>query len=341
MASRRHLFLGIVLGGCLLPLAALAQPSAADKDSARRLMSEAREKRDAKDLQGALQLFTAADGIMHVPTTGLEVARTEAALGQLVVARDTALRVARTTAAPHEPAQFAPARDAAQALSDDLAKRIPTMKLTLHGVPPGVEPRVVVDGETLPPAAILVPRPLDPGRHHITATAGGAGGAADVDLVEGESKDAVVELVASAPAPAPTPTPKKPQETHGGIGTPLMIGGFGLGGVGLVVGTVAGITSAAKTSSIKSACQDNRCPLSSASDIQAARSAATVSNVGFIVGAAGAVVGVVGFVLWRREGRTAEAPPQAIRVTPWIGTACAGAGVTGAGVTGAGVSGSF
>jgi len=63
---------------------AAAEPSPADKETARGLMAEGRSGRDKGDLKGALKAFAAADSIMHVPTTGVEVARTQAALGQLV-----------------------------------------------------------------------------------------------------------------------------------------------------------------------------------------------------------------------------------------------------------------
>src|SRR4051794_22145874 len=88
-------------GASLLSLALLlgqvgrasAEPTASGKETARGLMTEARDLRDKNDLRGALSRFQAADAIMRVPTTGLEVARTEAALGLLVEARDTIHRV--------------------------------------------------------------------------------------------------------------------------------------------------------------------------------------------------------------------------------------------------------
>src|SRR5690349_18414785 len=68
-------------------------PSATEKETARGLMADARAKRDRGDARGALESFQAADAIMHVPTTGFEVARTQASLGLLVEARDTLHRV--------------------------------------------------------------------------------------------------------------------------------------------------------------------------------------------------------------------------------------------------------
>jgi hypothetical protein len=84
--------------------AAFAAPSDADK--ARALMKEGDGLYFSSDYAGALERYRAADAIMKVPTTGLAVARAQAALGKLVEARDQALTVARATGAANEPAIF-------------------------------------------------------------------------------------------------------------------------------------------------------------------------------------------------------------------------------------------
>src|SRR5690242_13508597 len=89
---------------------AFAEPTAAEKETARNLMQEGRDLRDKKDLKGALQRFQAADQLMGVPTTGYEVASTQVALGLLVEARETLNRVSRLPAQAKEPAPFREAR---------------------------------------------------------------------------------------------------------------------------------------------------------------------------------------------------------------------------------------
>ena len=64
-----------------------------DRETARTLMQQGRELTAKGDLKEALKRFKGADDIMHVPTTGLEVARTQAPLGLLVEARDTIARI--------------------------------------------------------------------------------------------------------------------------------------------------------------------------------------------------------------------------------------------------------
>jgi hypothetical protein len=90
--------------------AAHAQVSGADRETARSMMQEGRDLRDKGDLKGALQRFKSADDIMHVPTTSLEVARTQVALGQLIEALDTIANIRKTPAGADDPAPFKDAR---------------------------------------------------------------------------------------------------------------------------------------------------------------------------------------------------------------------------------------
>src|SRR5260221_5508152 len=83
--------------------AAPAGPSAAEKETARSLMKAGRASRDKGDHKAALESFKAADAIMKVPTTGLEVGREQVALGLLVEARDTFLKIVRIPVEPKEP----------------------------------------------------------------------------------------------------------------------------------------------------------------------------------------------------------------------------------------------
>ena len=65
----------------------LAAPSPAERETARSLMVDGDRLRSAGDLQSALARYQAAHAIMNVPTTGLALAETQAALGLLVEAR--------------------------------------------------------------------------------------------------------------------------------------------------------------------------------------------------------------------------------------------------------------
>src|SRR5687768_9838148 len=120
-SSKHRQLLACVLFGmgvALSPLQAGAQPSAADKETARSLMNQGDTARDEQDYRAALKAYEAADAIMRVPTTGLAVARMHEKLGQLLEARDKALAVARIPAGATEPAAFTTARNEAEQLAD-------------------------------------------------------------------------------------------------------------------------------------------------------------------------------------------------------------------------------
>src|SRR4051812_23193868 len=85
------LLLTLALSG-LVPRPALAQ-SSADKAAARQFVIDGREKRDKGDYQGALQNFKAAHDIMHVPTTGLDLAKTQVLLNHLLEGQEALLSV--------------------------------------------------------------------------------------------------------------------------------------------------------------------------------------------------------------------------------------------------------
>lgn len=117
-----------VLGALLFAHAAMAEPTTAEKETARGHMAEGRARRAESDLRGALASFLAADAIMHVPTTALEVARTQSSLGQLVEARETVRRILRRPVRADDPPPFAEARANAERLDREIAARIPSIR---------------------------------------------------------------------------------------------------------------------------------------------------------------------------------------------------------------------
>lgn len=339
MASR-ILSVALLAAALGVSTVAMANPSAADKDTARSLMNDGRAARDKGDLKAALKAFAGADSLMHVPTTGLEVAKTQTALGMLVEARETALRVARIPESPRDPAPFKQARDAASSLNDELEGRIPSLTVTVKNVPDGMKASVTLDDAVLPVEMLGQARKLDPGHHVVVAKAGKVDGKQEVDIAEKEQKALTIEL---PPQPAAettdtqpaTETPQPAVTGKSGFSKGLMIGGFALGGAGLVTGVITGVLSMSKTNSIRNSgqCQGNVCGTPEFNDISSARSMATISTISFIVAGAGAALGVVGLV----TGNSTEAAPASAptdkpaagdettsRIEPWLGLGAAG-----------------
>jgi hypothetical protein len=287
---------------------AWADPSAVDLENARTYMADGRAKRTAGDLAGALRAFQAADAIMHVPTTALEVARTESMLGKLIQARQDALDTAKSRVTPGEPAPFADARTAAQKLADDIAPRIPSIRVTIAGA--GAQgAAVTIDEMTLPAVAIGLPRKVDPGAHVVVAKLGATERKVTIQVGEHETKDVPIELpgatetaptVVTPPTtttttttnpPPPPPTPVDAPRAKPDPVLPVGITVLSVGGAGIIVGAITGAMSLSQTNTIKSQCSGSVCPPSQSDAISSARTLAIVSDVGFIAGGVLAALG--------------------------------------------------
>jgi hypothetical protein len=291
----------------------IAAPSTADKETARGLMLQGDSAFERRDHAAALKAYRGAHALMNVPSTGIAVARAHAALGQLVEARDSALAVTRLPAAPDEPEAFVTARQGANQLALELVKRIPTLFVQVTGVQDDTAYRLKIDGAIVPPEAHALPRRLNPGRHVILVEAEGFVPAKQhIALSEGEAKRASIELVRGS-----SPPPDSVEPTRGGGTSPLVYIGFGVGAAGLAVGSVAGALSLSKASSAKENCQGSSCTPAAQDDIDASKSLATVSNIGFGVAIVGAAVGVYG--LLSSGGAPPERAPARRRLDPLIG----------------------
>ena len=301
---------------------AYADPSPAEKETARSLMSEGRARRDRHDAKGALESFQAADAIMHVPTTGFEVARAQVALGQLVEARDTLRRVTHIAAKNDDPRPFAEARASAQSLDDELAERIPSLHVVVSGAPEGATATAQIDSMTVPSEAMNAPIRLNPGHHTITESAGGASVHGEVVLEERATKTVTIQLTGAPTADLSTDTqPSTPAESHPHTMRTLAYGGFGLAIVGGAAGSITGLMSLSKTSSVKQSCIDNHCPSSVASDLDTAKTTATISTIAFIAAGAGLAVAVTALIIGDAPSSKETARAH---VTPWIGPGSAG-----------------
>jgi hypothetical protein len=352
MGSRRARITvtGVSLAAVLLATSgARAEPSAADRETARSMMQEGRDLRDKNDLKGALARFKAADDIMHVPTTALEVARTQAALGLLVEALDTVATLHKVAEKPDDPQPFKDARAKADELDAQIEAKVPSVTITVTGAAEGDTPAVSIDGSSLPTAAVGLPRKVDPGHHVITAHAASGDAKEEIDVAEGDKKDVALTLGAggnpgeAAPAEAGNKdvvhTPSALTYTSGVVA-----------GVGLIAGTVTGLMSLSKASTVKSECtymNMMQClPGQQTSDLNSGKTLATISTVSFIVAGAGAGVAIASLIIGHKApgaapasapppdndatptepgaDPAAPAPQSRIQVTPWIGAGSAG-----------------
>jgi hypothetical protein len=340
MTASRRLGTALVLSALLAASLVQAQPSAAQKETARSLMAEARELRERGDLEGALSRFSAADTIMGVPTTGFETAATQAELGKLVEARETLRRVLALPQSPDDPEPFNDARSKARALDQRLQSRIGALHFMVTGVAASETLVVTVDGEAVPVAVLGMPFRVNPGKHVVVARAGGREAKTEVDALE--SRTVKVELLLPAPqsdaavpsdvqldetpaaaAVASTAIPNTPPAASSASVPLVTYVAGGVGVAGMLVGAVTGMMAVSHKNAAARDCVDGRCPPSTWDDLDSARSMAAVSTTGFVVGAVGLAIGT-SFLLLHDEPSTARAvTPKArvsrLSVTPDLG----------------------
>lgn len=305
-----------------LAIVAVAAPAAAqsdaDKDAARILFTEAKELREAGKLEQALDRFKRAHELAPTPITTLELGRTHAMLGHLVEARRLYRSIEALEIKPAESAKTTAAREEGKVLAAKLDARIPTVVLKVVSLDP--LDTVTLDGKPIELGALGASLALDPGKHTLVARAkkeGALPGTLEFTVAEGE-KDRSVELKIEGPkkddkkdkepvvpGPAVRPGP-----------SPWLVGSAVVGGVGLLVGAGAGLVTLVKASSLKDACPAGQCPPDRHGDLDAVHRWATVSNVGFVVGALGATAFVV--VLVSTPKKT-EVP--AVSVVPYASPA--------------------
>ena len=288
---------------------ALAEPTDAEKDAARILFTEGKELRDAGKIAASLERFQRAYDLAATPITTVELARTHAMLGHLVEARRLYASVDAIEKKPGESAKSLAARDEARLLGKELDAKIPSIVVRADGTP-------TLDGKPVQTGASIA---LDPGKHTVVA----GSKSETFTIAEGE-RDRVI-AIESAKAP-PAAKPVRPHETPPPAATsPLVWIGGVTGGLGLIVGAGAGALALSNASTVKDGCAGSVCPPSRHDDLDATRTWATISTIGFAVGAVGATLFVIGLTTspsTKKDAVTAT-------IVPYASSAGGGLGLSG------------
>jgi hypothetical protein len=317
--------LGVALALCLLSGNASAAPTAQDKERAHALMDAGDARFEAKQYAAALEQYKAADDIMGVPTTGIEVGRTLERLGKLLEAREVLRRVSEFPQRSDEPRPFSSARSRADRLLGDIAPRIPRVTLEFAGLPEGVAPEITWDGQHIDPARIGGYIEANPGIHHAVGVAAGYPDAKrDVKLAEGQALQVTLSFApAGSPAspgaasqPPGTPTLDSdrnapPTPANAKAKKPVLLWvSVGVAAAGVAAGTATGLQSLALTKSAKHHCTGNDCTSEAQSDIDHAKTFANVANVAFGVGVAALGVATWQFFSYRAASKRENAPVE-------------------------------
>jgi len=338
---------GFGLGiACALALASgrgAADPSDADRITARALAEEGRVALERFDYLLAEDRFTRADALIHAPTLMLGLARAQARLGKLVEAHESYQRIVREGVRPGSPPAFSRALDDATREVGPIAARLAWITID---VSPSNGAAVVLDGTAMSKAAIGAKRPVNPGTHRIRAMAPGYQARDETFSVTEAQKLAltlVLKPVATAELPGPGlpgTEPRASASDRKDDARPAIGGGpvdadvdaprpgsanriaagvaFVLGGGGLVTGAVAGGLALRKHDSLERACPGGACGTEHREDIDDFRRLAKVSTIGFIVGAAGVSTGFVLLLTAPSDKRPAASAGISAYVGPGI-----------------------
>jgi hypothetical protein len=293
----------LVAVAALAPSLAHAQPPPSDADVAiaRKLVIDGNASLARKDYAQAESQFGRADALYHAPTIALGLARARAGLGKLVGAQEAYNRVVHTTVPPDASEAFVQAIADARTELAALTPRVPSLILQVKG---GSAPKVTVDTVEVPAAALGEPRPADPGKHVVRATAPGfATSEVTVTLVEGKTETVTLELKPGENVPSKDATPGAPAEPPpsgdggGSVRGPIGFAAIGVGAAGLVVGVATGVVGLGKQSDLLKHCPNGACPSNSmgmyGSEVSTYQTMSTVSTVALVVGGALAVTGII------------------------------------------------
>jgi hypothetical protein len=321
----------------LLVSVASAEPNDADRATARTLAQEGYAALQAKDFRTARDRFKRASDLVHAPTLLRDLARAQLGLGELVEAQENYNRILREGVPESSPPSWTRALEDAARELEALKPRVPLLTLSVDGPE---NPVVTLDGEPYPVAALDAKRPVNPGKHELLASGEGyLEGKKSFSIGEGDTLEVEIELEEAPETPEAAPdeaTPEAAETPQASWRKPATYAAFGVGGAGLVVGSIAGVLAITKHSKLADACADGHCPPSRENDVQSYRTAGTISTIGFVVAGVGAAAGVV-LIFTAPNAHPSEM--QAARVTPFV--ALGNDGASGADLGSLGVKGSF
>jgi hypothetical protein len=292
--------MGLAFLGCMLfgGKSAAQGPSRADT-----LFNEGLGNMRAGKYEQACPALAESYKLDPLPGVLFTVAECEGAWGHIATALvhyDEFLRVL-TTLAPAAQKKHQERRQIAIEKMTALAKLAPQLTIV---VPGGAPAGLVVKRNGTPVDALKygVAESVDPGTYVVTFAAPGVP-TQERKIALGKAQTAIVgsdlTFGGASPGPGPGPGPGPQPDKPGAGAKPDRTWAWVAGGVGvagIAVGAVTGIMTMGKKSTIEDECPDHRCTPKGRDAVDSAQTTGLVSTIGFGVGAAGLITGVVLFL---------------------------------------------
>jgi len=304
-----------------------ANATPVEREQAQEHFLKGKKAFESSDMTTALEQFRASLEIVASPNARLYVARTLRELGRLVEAYEEFGRTAaEAKELQREDGRYGKAAQAALAERASIAPQIAFVKLTIKNANDSTT--VNVQGAPLVRAGWTDPVPVKPGDVEIeVVTPGVLPIRKTINLRAGKSMPLDVDAMAPGggalggtggpPAPA-EPTPVATGDAHAGRHwmLPAAIAGAGVGVVGMIIFTAAGVASNGTYSDLQKQCGAGPCPSSLAGEVSRGKTEQAVANTGLVFGILGLAAGAAFFTLWVLPHKHASAASASILVGP-------------------------
>jgi len=293
---------------------------AGDKAAATALFEEGMKLLDAGEVDEACPKFVASIEAYPSPGGMLNLARCHREQGKTATAWAEYNQAAEMfDKVGSERASFA--RSEAAALEAKLSKLTVTVESPVAGL------QVLRDGVALKAGAYGVAVPVDPGEHKIVAAAPGHEPWSTAVTVgpDGDTKTIAIPALIEGPEPGPGDSGQTEPDGSGDDSLAFYIGAGVAGAVGVagfILGGVFGSKASSDWDSAREQCPENGnyCTAEAVTLAADAKSSATVSTVGFVLGGAGLVT--AGVLILLTLGGEPDPPGDAasgsVRIFPMV-----------------------
>ena len=308
--SARSAFAALGFSFCLLFAGDACAATAGEKAAAREAAQAGIEAFKNEQYQEAISLLSRAEKVLHAPPHLLYMGRAHIEQGSFVQAREILLALVNEELKDGAPKSFRDSQTIAKELLEEIEPLIAKLTVRVEGADESV--RVFVDDVEVPATLLGLPYPVDPGDRILRAEAGelksepvavtvGEGDTQEVVLrIEGKPKKPPIDMddeESESEEKEPAPAEPEKQGVH-----PLVPVGFATAAIGIGVGSVTGIMSLNKASKTQDTyCDGNACEAGAQDGIDSTKTLATVSNIGFAVGAVGLGLGIYGLVAGKSQ----------------------------------------
>lgn len=298
--------------------------------AARALAFEALEDFKAERFEEAALKFPQAFAVVQVPSLALYTARAMLQVGRLVEAAEYYEKAGRleATGSDHSSEETqVRAQELAKEEYTTLLPRVPKIRFEIVGAE-AEQLQVAVDGVQVPPELFQVGRLSDPGDHKIEASMGDKLLTQSLSLKEGEGRTVVLDFGAVPSSTMPVETNEvEAQTSEKKITTREVLAwtAVGVGGAGLILGTVTGVMMGSERKSLNDAgCNQGDCYSDQKSDYKDYNTLRTVSMAGFIGGGVLLATGVTLLLIGSGE-KEQMARQNERHITPIFGLSYLGA----------------